>query len=121
MRASPKSLNRRYRATQRNLPPGHSDIHATVLSMKLVCYHVRHRMRIYRTSVIVDITLDAVYALLNLKNEEKSQPGHMVLPQVTGNDWPKSIGVNQGVSGGHSGVTDCPLDYVIQEEYDKKI
>ena len=86
-----------------------------VPNLKLAYYFLRHRMRTSRRTTTPDVTLDAVRALRDLQNTERSHVDPMTTPQVTGNDWPKIMESIQEYIGGHQGVKDAPLDYVTRE------
>ena len=83
--------------------------------LKLAVWFVKHKIRTSRQIVLVDITLQAVYAIKELRQAKESLEAPINPPGISYKDWPKIIEGIVEYLHACPGSTKIPLVYMVRE------
>ena len=84
-------------------------------NLKLAAYWVRHQGRISRQPTAVNITLDNVRKLRELRDLEKEYEAPTDTPKIDDKDWTKTLEGLAEYLRAYPGETKIPLSYVIRK------
>jgi hypothetical protein len=85
-------------------------------NLKMARFYLRHRARVSRAVVPVDITLVNVRSIRELCTSEGKHEDPKVKPTIDDNDWPKTMEAFDEYFRAYHGETGIPLAYVIRAE-----
>jgi ribosomal protein L29 len=85
-------------------------------NLKMACYYLRHRARVSRAVVPVDITLANVRSIRELSTSEGKHEDPKDKPTIDETDWPRTMEAFDEYFRAYHGETGIPLAYVIREE-----
>jgi hypothetical protein len=82
-------------------------------NLKLACFYLKHRYRVLRVVLPVEIALVNVRALVGLRLSEEKYKDPKEKPKISNKDWPKTMEVIEEYLRAYHGETGIPLAYVI--------
>lgn len=85
-------------------------------NLKLACFYLKHRYRVSRVVLPVEITLVNVRALIGLRLSEEKYKDPKDKPKISNKDWPKTMEAIEEYLRAYHGETGIPLAYVIRRE-----
>lgn len=96
--------------------PGIAVSHKALKNMQLLAFWLRHRGRISRPAEPGDITVEAIGALRQLKEREKTFMKPADKPKIDHKDWFKTMESIKEYLAQCPGLTKIPLAYVVRDE-----
>lgn len=83
--------------------------------LKLLSFYLRHQARVSRTVTAVDITLETIRSVRDLREFESTYKAPTETPTINAKDWPKTMESIEEYLRSYLGERKIPLAYVIRK------